>query len=235
MSSDYAELTTNNSSALKRFSHGRRFRQALALMEIKTGDRVLDFGAGDGFMMRIIASTHEPGELVGYEPMESQYVQLFTTIKEFGDNRLTAVGEISRLCDAGFDKICCLEVLEHLTKENQLKVLSQLHRLLSPSGLLVVSVPIEIGPAGLFKNAMRRVLRQEHDGATCTNIVKAFAGLNIDRADVPYIASHIGFDHRVLPPLFLANGFSIVSRHFSPLPILGSFFNSQIFLVLQRQ
>jgi SAM-dependent methyltransferase len=42
---------------------------------------------------------------------------------------------------ASFDRALCLDVLEHLTFEEQPRALAELHRVLAPDGLLLVSVP----------------------------------------------------------------------------------------------
>jgi SAM-dependent methyltransferase len=43
--------------------------------------------------------------------------------------------------DASFDRALCLDVLEHLTFEEQPRALAELHRVLRPGGELLVSVP----------------------------------------------------------------------------------------------
>ena len=43
--------------------------------------------------------------------------------------------------DGSFDRALCLDVLEHLTFEEQPRALAELHRVLDPGGELLVSVP----------------------------------------------------------------------------------------------
>jgi ubiquinone/menaquinone biosynthesis C-methylase UbiE len=43
--------------------------------------------------------------------------------------------------DASFDRVLCLDVLEHLAYEDQPRALAELHRVLVPGGELFVSVP----------------------------------------------------------------------------------------------
>ena len=50
-----------------------------------------------------------------------------------------------------------MEVLEHCLDEEVDKILKSFHRLLSPGGTLVISVPIEVGPSLLFKETIRTI------------------------------------------------------------------------------
>ncbi len=47
----------------------------------------------------------------------------------------------SALRGGAFDRALCLDVLEHLTFEEQPRALAELHRVLRPGGELLVSVP----------------------------------------------------------------------------------------------
>ena len=54
-----------------------------------------------------------------------------------------APGSLTALpyADGSFDRALCLDVLEHLTFEEQPRALAELHRVLRPGGELLVSVP----------------------------------------------------------------------------------------------
>ena len=230
----YSELTIENPSLLKRFSHTKRFDIALELLAVERNDEILDYGTGDGFMLKKLLSAN-PQSVVGYEPMESQYKQLEEFISKQGIDNVAIIGDLSCIETSRFDKICCLEVLEHLTEDNQILVLTSIKCLLKNGGRAVVSVPIEVGLSGLLKNIARCILRQAHPNTTFLNIFKSFLCLKIERGQEAYISSHIGFDYHDLEGLIVSVGFEIKSKHYSPLKGFRGFINSQIFFVLESE
>ena len=173
--------------------------------------------------------------VVGYEPMEDQYEQLQKLVPLLSKERFIAVNDLSNIRDHQFNKICCLEVLEHLTEANQIAVFSSIRSFLGPNGVVLLSVPIEIGFSGLMKNIVRFLLRQSHQDISLINTAKSFIGMKIERGDRAYISSHVGFDYRDLQRVIVHSGFCVKKRLFSPFPILGGWLNSQVFFVLERR
>src|SRR5688500_7444392 len=90
------------------------------------GTRVLDAGCGEGVLVDEYA-----GRLAieGIDP-------------NYGSERVRT-GSLTALPfeDAVFDRALCLDVLEHLTFEEQPRALAELFRVLKPGGDLLVSVP----------------------------------------------------------------------------------------------
>ena len=96
------------------------------LNRLPASTRVLDAGCGEGVLV-----TEFSGRLAieGVDPnYSSPHVRL---------------GSVTALpCpDGAFERALCLDVLEHLTFEQQPKALAELHRALQPGGELLVSVP----------------------------------------------------------------------------------------------
>lgn len=230
----YAKLTIENSSFLKRFSHSKRFDVAVKLLNIAEGDVILDYGAGDGYMLNKIIQAR-PDYVVGYEPVKSQYDQLIESLNAQSVEFVGIVDDLAKIGDRRFNKISCLEVLEHFNEANQRMLLLSIKNLLvDEGGYLVVSVPIEIGFAGFFKNCIRFLLGQLHQGSSFINVIKALFAIPIDRGKDFYISSHIGFDYRELEDIFLNAGLEVFGRYFSPFPSGGVFLNSQIFFKLRK-
>ena len=229
----YQDLTIGNKSFIKRFSHSKRFEFAIDLLSFSVNDNYLDYGTGDGYMLKMVErSKTAPSLIVGYEPTETQYVQASFIFE--GSMRPKIYNSTNELCDEGYNKISCLEVLEHLSDKHLVVALFNLYEILSKDGLLVISVPIETGIAGFGKNLIRLALRQAHDGTSFSSVFKSLFGLEVIRPDLDYISSHIGFNHKRLESLFSDAGFYIQNKLYSPFPALGGLANSQIFFCLKK-
>jgi SAM-dependent methyltransferase len=56
--------------------------------------------------------------------------------------------------DGAFDSVTVLEVLEHFEASDQLRVLSEIYRVLEPGGQVVISIPYSWGPMKFAQRAM---------------------------------------------------------------------------------
>lgn len=232
MASDYQKSTVASPSRLKRFSHGARIDVALRLLDPRAGDRILDYGAGDGGLLRRLHALQPAARLCGFEPRcgpeSSRLVEQIPSLAG-------VYPSMEPVESFRPNKIACLEVLEHLRETDQVATLADFERVLVPGGRVVVSVPIEIGPPALFKNVIRVAVDQPHRGITARNVALSMLGFTsrVERdEDEPYIASHVGFDYRDLRRVIRERGF-IVETRYSPFRLLGPLFNSQVFFVLR--
>jgi SAM-dependent methyltransferase len=96
------------------------------LRALPPGTRVLDAGCGEGVLVDEFASG------LAIEGLDQHY----------SSDRVRAGSLIALPYGDGlFDRVLCLDVLEHLTFEEQPRALAELHRILAPAGELLVSVP----------------------------------------------------------------------------------------------
>jgi SAM-dependent methyltransferase len=99
----------------------RRYLTALA-----PGTRVLDAGCGEGVL---VDEFHDRLAIEGLDP-------------NYSSERVRR-GSLVALpyADGTFTRALCLDVLEHLSLEDQPRALAELHRVLAPGGELLVTVP----------------------------------------------------------------------------------------------
>ena len=90
------------------------------------GTRVLDAGCGEGVLVE------EYADRLAIEGIDPNY-----SSDRVRNGSLTALP----FPDATFDRALCLDVLEHLSFDEQPRALAELYRALKPGGELLVSVP----------------------------------------------------------------------------------------------
>ncbi len=96
------------------------------LAQLPGGTRVLDAGCGEGVLV------DEFADRLAIEGVDQNY-----TSDRVRPGSLTALP----YPDATFERVLCLDVLEHLPFDQQPLALAELHRVLRPGGELLVSVP----------------------------------------------------------------------------------------------
>lgn len=125
-----------------------RFRKAATLGRVAPGASVLDIGCRDGGLRRFL-------------PHGIRYQGMDIAPEFAGPDIVTQ--DVSRgipFPDATFDHVFCIEVLEHVP--NPFGALSEMHRVLRPDGVLVLSVPNPFHVKELVWNLLRIPDRQGH-------------------------------------------------------------------------
>jgi 2-polyprenyl-3-methyl-5-hydroxy-6-metoxy-1,4-benzoquinol methylase len=221
---EYARGTHAHHRSLFRFSHRRRFHYAIKLLDQRPDCRMLDFGSGDGYLLELLAAKLPYNNLTALEPLA--YLQ--EEIKaRFVANPIKIITSTTHLPDHSFDRIACLEVLEHLQPDDVAETLGELGRLLKPDGIIVISVPIEIGPSALLKYLAARLLTGSDRRHTFREVLKETFGLPVARDRENSFIPHKGFDFRRLKEQ-VESHFTIERELFSPVPILRSTCNAQV-------
>jgi SAM-dependent methyltransferase len=233
---------------LLRWSHGARFRVARALVQGCSGQRLLDYGCGDGTFLSAVADLFP--DAVGAEVDAALAADDARRFAAQPGLRFVHTSALAGEPDGSFGVAVCMEVLEHCTDGAVESVLADLHRLVRPGGTLIVSVPVETGPTLVGKQlyrafAARRGLagyreRETYRPAELARMLFAGAATAIPRpvyrADFASGAEnryhgHKGFNWRALRRR-LRRDFHLRATHFSPLPLLGPLLNSQAWFVL---
>jgi len=120
-----------------------RYRRVADRASLRPGDRVLDYGCGDGALLGVLARrTRGLGcELHGFDPNPLGLQFADAALKAHGV-RAALHGSSDALSADYFDRVICTEVIEHASAPGDL--LRDLARLLKPGGRLVVTTPIRI-------------------------------------------------------------------------------------------
>lgn len=153
----YARKQIHCKSKLISWSHQSRFDYGIKLAS-GFGDRiVLDYGCGDGTFLAMLRETdHPPLKSVGAEISEKLIQDCVNRLGNHEDMEFTSIASLKAPeNDQRFDALFCMEVLEHVVEP--IPILNDFHRWLKPDGSLVVSVPVETGPALMIKQMARRI------------------------------------------------------------------------------
>ena len=231
---EYAESTHHSQQSLRRFAHVRRFDRALELLQVGRDHAVLDLGAGDGYFLGRVAASSPGSTLTAVEPDQQMQTRLRASLRNLIESgQLTVLHHGNDLAPRSFDRLTCLEVLEHLPPRLQREALNLMSRVARPNARLVISVPIEVGPVVVVKALAR--LRSGEPAEPWRYLLNAALGRPTLRPDDDYILTHTGFRFRDLEKEIASSPWSIERRVFSPLGFGNCLINSQVLYVLRQR
>lgn len=134
----------------RRWLHvSRRDWITAAIRKWNTGDarRVMEVGPGSGIYLPVLA---EGATEVIAADIEDAYLRRLGPIVESHPNVRLVRDDITRSSfpDDHFELILCTEVIEHI--RDSAAALAEMHRLLKPGGVLILSTPQRYSPLELF-------------------------------------------------------------------------------------
>jgi SAM-dependent methyltransferase len=237
----YSQRLLQEGTHLTRLAHQSRFSRVLNTIGHQTYFQVLDFGCGDGWLLKI---AYEQGLIksgfgVDISPtMLSSCEEIFSGIEgfQFMIPEQMKIKIIPQSCDL----LLCTETLEHV--ENAEEVLKQMLLYGKPGAKIVISVPLEVGPSLLVKQMGRyfanikgrysyeRYSFQELFSAAILWDAMSFPSSHSENAP---LKGHKGFDYRELEQLLQKN-VRIERRFFSPFPPFGNLLNSTVIWVCRK-
>jgi hypothetical protein len=220
----YAEQTFNASNPIARYSHRNRLRRSVALALPRMRGRLLDYGCGSVMFINAINGLR-PGSAIGYEP--------FMAERQFSDLPIyREMDEVISRCP--FSIVTLFETIEHLDADELDAFLNDCELVLEPAGGVLVSGPIEVGPAVLAKEASRSLLHHRAPENRWLELMgAAFLGNPSSRApDIK--TSHKGFDFRWAIANLRRHGWQVAVLGYGPLPIGTWYGNSQFYLWVSK-
>jgi 2-polyprenyl-3-methyl-5-hydroxy-6-metoxy-1,4-benzoquinol methylase len=202
----------------------------------------LDYGCGDGTFLALVSDLFP--QAVGADLDAREVARSAERFSELPGISFRRIGELkSSIHNRQFDIVTCMEVLEHCVAESEMDVLSDLHRLVRQSGLVIVSVPVEIGASLIVKEFLRTLAAWRHLGDYSYKeiyrldefIRMVFATrstclLRPTYGDSPAYHGHKGFNWRALQKR-LERLFVIKNTYFTPIGWVGGFVASQVWFI----
>jgi 2-polyprenyl-3-methyl-5-hydroxy-6-metoxy-1,4-benzoquinol methylase len=244
---EYARKQLSGRAGLIGWSHERRFLAARRMVAPFAGRRLLDYGCGDG---TFLAQVHDLCPAATGVEVDDVLVRdaraRFAAVRGLD---FVHTAELDSLPAGAFGVVTCMEVLEHCTPESVDGVVAQIRRLAARDAAIIVSVPVETGPALLVKQAARAAAgargisgyqdREHYRPGELARMLVAGRGTAIDRpvyetafadGSPNRYHGHKGFNWRALAAR-LERDFVLERTRFSPLPLLGPLLNSQAWML----
>lgn len=222
----YDAETINAANPLARFAHRNRVKRSIALAVERMGEsgKLLDYGCGSGVFVRAMLAMRD-GCAVGYEPFMSERTAAGLPIYQSLDEAAA---------HGPFALITLFETLEHLGDRQIDEFLAACDRLLLPGGSILISAPIEVGPALFMKDMNRSLLKFRRSEHRIVELLKAgFFGVPARRA-TDLLTSHRGFDFRRAAAYLTQRGWRVQVLRYGPLPIGTWYGNSQVYMSASR-
>jgi len=125
-----------------RIGMGAKFYETVLSLapEEKNNCSILDIGSGQGLLLRKIKAKYHRSRVFGVE-FSKELVTRSNRVK--GVNCIMADALNIPLAEKSIDIAFCTEVIEHVN--DPVKMLKEIHMLLSPKGRLVITVPNRLG------------------------------------------------------------------------------------------
>jgi 2-polyprenyl-3-methyl-5-hydroxy-6-metoxy-1,4-benzoquinol methylase len=138
ISGDYQARALKSDRAAQRFWHEAKFRLIERVAIPSKHERVLDAGCGSGTISQFLAL--HAGEVIGIDSNPSAISFASSTCN--APNLQFRLGQFQDLItDKPFDRIYCIEVIEHLYESQAAEVLSLFQKMTTPGGRLFLTTP----------------------------------------------------------------------------------------------
>lgn len=235
----YSDITFKDKNPIKRWLQSRRLVVASRIADGRFSPKcILDFGAGNGELCKLITVQFPEAKIVCYEPTPSLMAEAKENLVDLP--QVNFCSDLRLIADGSVELIFCLEVFEHLPEKETKDAIRQFNRLLSSNGNAIIGVPVEIGIPALYKGIFRMSRRFNAFDASIKNVLlAALFSPPIDRpvSDIaPGFAfhhEHMGFDYRKLQAL-LCSQFRLQQVTTSPFSIFGPWLNPEVNFLVEK-
>jgi 2-polyprenyl-3-methyl-5-hydroxy-6-metoxy-1,4-benzoquinol methylase len=211
--SHYNYLRPGLISMIKR----NRFEVALEMASKYFGKAsAIDFGCADGILLPSLSRYFQHATAVDVDDNALGHARrlvsrLKLTNVDVVCNAGVPFGELrARLNERAYAVLFLLETLEHIGRspatmyDDKLAFLDDAFSLLSPGGVVVLSVPKMVGPVFLMKYVVQSALRMAHEHVSLRDLWRAGALKDVSTLEPRWDGGHIGFDDLKLARLIEA-------------------------------
>jgi hypothetical protein len=224
----YEKQTTNHPNPIARYSHRARLShsKSIVMKFVQEKSIMLDYGCGQGMFLHEIHNELQKNKtsskLYGYDPyMEGKY------------DGYEVVSDITQVSDNSVNIITCLEVCEHLDENETTEFINTASRKLTNEGVLLVTVPIMMGPSLLIKELSRSILFRGLPDLGFGQLIMASLFCVMPPRAENIKTSHRGYDWRITLKN-LESIFALEKILFSPIPFIGWYGNSQAIMLFKK-
>jgi SAM-dependent methyltransferase len=217
-------------SFLTRQSHRSRMDRALRMLDGRKFTTAADVGAADAWYLRAMLERGMVEEAVAIDT-DSDALQLAASAGDSPSLTFARPDDPALTCRYGtFDFVSCLETLEHV--DDVSGVLDEVVELGKPGGTVLISVPVEVGPSLLVKQAGRWLANRRggygYERYSWHELWRAGIRWNVEGMQRQNLYSHKAFDFRAVRKLLDAR-ISVTRTAFSPVPMLGPVLASTVY------
>ncbi len=232
-------MTFEDSNLIKRFFQNSRLEEAVRLAtDTDEPDLVVDFGAGNGELCKLLSSRFTKAKILCFEPHPELYEQARENLE--GTENIVFITDPAELPPASAKLLFCLEVFEHLPEREFNIAMNQIGQILADDGIAIIGVPIEVGIPALYKGIFRMFRRfGEFDARPMKILASLFGRPPAVRPVVELMPDsyfhlhHLGLDHRQFKQQ-LKRHFQIIKTSSSPFPVFGASINSEQYFVIKN-
>ena len=221
----YSKQTLETPNPIARFAHKKRYEFSFrkTLQFLNRNGVLLDYGCGKGDFLNRISDLRPSTILYGFDP-ESGHAS----------EKYDIISNIKNIDDQAINVVCCFETLEHLYEHERANFYSETKRMLSNSGIVIISVPIIGGLTLLFKEINRMMLFKRKSEYTVKELLlSSLFGKPAQKPENPRL-THKGFDFSEVEKELRSN-FKLIEKSYSPFPMFPWWQNSQVFFVCSKQ
>src|SRR5690606_16148503 len=105
----YADITRNNKSSIKKFSHQKRFDIAMDLIDLKSKVILLDIQTRDGHLLQCLHEKNAEAKIYGYDPLDFMFQEFQDTIKKNNLHNIYITNDRHELPLIHFYVVTCFE------------------------------------------------------------------------------------------------------------------------------